>query len=153
MAFPMTWVVGVSVLLLLIFRSVVVPVKSILMNLLSVWAAYGVITGVFQHGWGAAALGLQRTPRIEAWIPLFMFTILFGLSMDYHIFLLTRIRERYVVSAPLTGRASRIELHAGDAVAAGATTLCTIEPVDGPRRTSSSRSRNCLSAASRSSDA
>jgi len=91
-----TFVLGLSfLLLLLIFRSIVVPLKSIVMNLLSVGAAYGVITAVFQHGWGASALGLQHTPRIEAWVPLFMFTILFGLSMDYHIFLLTRIRERF----------------------------------------------------------
>ncbi|MGE3856297.1 MAG: MMPL family transporter, partial [Dehalococcoidia bacterium] len=83
------FVLGLSfVLLLLIFRSIVVPLKSIVMNLLSVGAAYGVITAIFQHGWGASALGLQHTPRIEAWVPLFMFTILFGLSMDYHIFLL-----------------------------------------------------------------
>ena len=65
------------------------------MNLLSVGAAYGVVTAIFQHGWGASWLGFQQTPRIEAWVPLFMFTILFGLSMDYHIFLLSRIRERF----------------------------------------------------------
>ena len=91
-----SFVLGLSfVLLLLIFRSVVVPLKSILMNLLSVGAAYGVVTAIFQHGWGADLLGFQHTPRIEAWVPLFMFTILFGLSMDYHIFLLSRIRERF----------------------------------------------------------
>jgi uncharacterized membrane protein YdfJ with MMPL/SSD domain len=90
------FVLGLSfVLLLLIFRSIVVPLKSIVMNLLSVGAAYGVVTAVFQHGWGAEWLGFQQTPRIEAWVPLFMFTILFGLSMDYHIFLLSRIRERF----------------------------------------------------------
>ncbi|MCK9485384.1 MAG: MMPL family transporter [Dehalococcoidia bacterium] len=90
------FVLGFSlVLLTLIFRSVVVPVKSIIMNLLSVGAAYGVVVAVFQWGWGADALGFTQVDAIEAWLPLFMFTILFGLSMDYHIFLLTRIRERF----------------------------------------------------------
>ncbi|MSQ42492.1 MAG: MMPL family transporter [Dehalococcoidia bacterium] len=90
------FVLGFSfVLLLLLFRSVVVPVKAIAMNLLSVGAAYGVITAIFQLGWGSRVLPFQRVSEIEAWLPLFMFTILFGLSMDYHIFLISRIRERY----------------------------------------------------------
>ena len=90
------FVLGFSfVLLTLIFRSLVVPVKSIIMNLLSVGAAYGVVVAVFQWGWLADPLGFTQVDRIEAWLPLFMFTILFGLSMDYHIFLLSRIRERY----------------------------------------------------------
>ncbi len=89
------FVLGFSfVLLTMIFRSLVVPLKSIVMNLLSVGAAYGVIVAVFQWGWGAS-LGFQQVDAIEAWLPLFMFTILFGLSMDYHIFLLSRIRERF----------------------------------------------------------
>jgi RND superfamily putative drug exporter len=82
-------------LLLLVFRSIVVPLKAILMNVLSVGAAYGVLVLVFQRGLGAHLLGLQRAPVIEAWIPLFLFAILFGLSMDYHVFLLSRIREHY----------------------------------------------------------
>ncbi|MEX1021654.1 MAG: MMPL family transporter, partial [Dehalococcoidia bacterium] len=90
------FVLGFSfILLTLIFRSVVVPAKSIVMNLLSVGASYGVVVAVFQWGWGAGALGFTQVDRIEAWLPLFMFTILFGLSMDYHIFLLSRIRERF----------------------------------------------------------
>ena len=90
------FVLGLSFLLLmLIFRSVVVPLKSIVMNLLSICAAYGVITAIFQHGWGASWFGFHVTPRIEVWVPLFLFTILFGLSMATHIFLLTRIRERF----------------------------------------------------------
>jgi RND superfamily putative drug exporter len=89
------FVLGFSfILLTLIFRSVVVPVKSIIMNLLSVGAAYGVVVATFQWGWGTA-IGFTQVDKIEAWLPLFMFTILFGLSMDYHIFLLTRIRERF----------------------------------------------------------
>jgi putative drug exporter of the RND superfamily len=94
------WVIGVVLalsffLLLLAFRSLVIAVQSILMNLLSVGAAYGLVTLVFQQGVGADLLGFTEVERILAWLPLFMFCVLFGLSMDYHIFLLSRIRERY----------------------------------------------------------
>jgi len=83
------------VLLLLAFRSVVIPAKAILMNLLSVGAAYGLLVLVFQKGVGADLLGLTQVDSIEAWVPLFLFSLLFGLSMDYQVFLLTRIRERF----------------------------------------------------------
>ncbi|MGH8927929.1 MAG: MMPL family transporter [Acidimicrobiia bacterium] len=88
------------VLLMVVFRSIVVPIKAILMNLLSVMAAYGAITLVFQMGVGIGflnSIGFQfrQTDSIESWIPLFLFSVLFGLSMDYHVFLLSRIRERY----------------------------------------------------------
>ena len=90
------FVLGLSfVLLLVVFRSVVVPLKAILMNLLSVGAAYGLMVAVFQKGWGADLLGLQRVDFVEAWVPLFLFAVLFGTSMDYHVFLLSRIRERF----------------------------------------------------------
>ncbi len=90
------FVLGLSFLLLLLaFRSIVVPLKAIVMNLLSVGAAYGLIVLVFQHGVGASLFGFQQTDVIESWIPLFLFTVLFGLSMDYHVFLLSRIKERY----------------------------------------------------------
>ena len=90
------FVLGLSfVLLILVFRSIVIPAKAILMNLLSVGAAYGLLVLVFQKGVGADLLGFQQTDKIEAWLPLFLFSILFGLSMDYHVFLLSRIRERY----------------------------------------------------------
>jgi putative drug exporter of the RND superfamily len=82
-------------LLMLVFRSLVVPVKAILMNLLSVGAAYGLIVLAFQKGWGSRIFGFQQIDIVEAWIPLFLFSILFGLSMDYHVFLLSRIRERF----------------------------------------------------------
>jgi len=82
-------------LLLLAFRSVVVSAKAILMNLLSVGAAYGILVLVFQKGVGNDVLGFQQTPTIEAWLPIFLFCVLFGLSMDYHVFLLSRIREHY----------------------------------------------------------
>jgi uncharacterized membrane protein YdfJ with MMPL/SSD domain len=88
-------------LLTVVFRSIVVPVKAIIMNLLSVGAAYGAIVLVFQKGGPAIGktiadfLGFQQVDAIEAWLPLFLFSILFGLSMDYHVFLMTRIREEY----------------------------------------------------------
>src|SRR5688572_24855840 len=92
----MAFVLGLSFLILLVvFRSIVVPIKAMIMNLLSVGAAYGLMVMVFQHGIGAGLLGFQTVERIEAWVPLFMFAILFGLSMDYHVFLLTRIKERF----------------------------------------------------------
>ncbi|MEJ7839585.1 MAG: MMPL family transporter, partial [Thermomicrobiales bacterium] len=88
------FVLGLSFILLLVaFRSIVVPIASILMNLLSVGAAYGLTVAVFQHGWGNDVLGVMHTPVITSWIPVFLFCILFGLSMDYHVFLLSRIRE------------------------------------------------------------
>ena len=91
-----TFVLGLSfVLLTIVFRSLVVPLKAIFMNLLSVGAAYGLIVLVFQKGIGNGLLGFQQVDIVEAWIPLFLFTVLFGLSMDYHVFLLSRIRERY----------------------------------------------------------
>ncbi len=81
--------------LLLAFRSLVLPVLAIAMNLLSVGAAYGLLTFVLQDGHGAGIFGFQRVPVIEAWIPLFLFAVLFGLSMDYQVFLTSRIRERF----------------------------------------------------------
>ena len=90
------FVLGLSFLILLVvFRSIVVPIKAIIMNLLSVGAAYGIVVLVIQEGVGADLLGFRQVDRIESWVPLFMFAILFGLSMDYHVFLLTRIRERF----------------------------------------------------------
>ncbi len=91
-----TFVLGFSFLLLLVvFRSIVVPLKAVGLNLLSVGAAYGILVLVFQEGLGAGLLGLREAPVIESWLPLFLFAILFGLSMDYHVFLLSRIKERY----------------------------------------------------------
>jgi RND superfamily putative drug exporter len=83
------------VILTVVFRSIVVPIKAVILNLLSVGAAYGVLVLVFQHGFLAEPLGFRESPVIQAWIPLFLFAVLFGLSMDYHVFLLSRIRERY----------------------------------------------------------
>jgi len=90
------FVLGLSfILLMLAFRSLVVPTKAILMNLLSVGATYGLLVLVFQKGYGNELLGFQQTPVIESWVPIFLFCVLFGLSMDYHVFLLSRIREHY----------------------------------------------------------
>ncbi len=90
------FVLGVSFLLLtVVFRSLLLPIKAIILNLLAVGAAYGILVLVFQEGFLASTFGFQESPIIEAWIPLFLFTILFGLSMDYHVFLLSRIRERF----------------------------------------------------------
>ncbi len=87
-------VLGLSFLLMLIaFHSIVIPIKAILLNLLSTGAAYGILVLVFQDGWLASPLGITPSGVIESWVPLFIFTILFGLSMDYHLFILTRIKE------------------------------------------------------------
>lgn len=98
------FVLGLSfILLMVVFRSLVIPVKAIILNLLSMGAAYGLLVVVFQKGWGAGLFGFQQTDVIDLWIPLFLFSILFGLSMDYHVFLLSRIKERYDQTGDNTG--------------------------------------------------
>ena len=90
------FVLGFSfIILMLVFRSIVIPVKAVFMNLLSVGTAYGLMVLVFQKGVATDLLGFQHAEVIDVWVPLFLFSILFGLSMDYHVFLLSRIRERY----------------------------------------------------------
>jgi RND superfamily putative drug exporter len=91
------------VLLTVVFHSIVVPIKAILMNLLSVGATYGLVVLVFQKGFGADLLGFQATDKFEAWVPIFLFCLLFGLSMDYHVFLLSRVRERFDQTGDNTG--------------------------------------------------
>ncbi len=83
------------ILLLITFRSIVIALKAIVLNLLSVGAAYGVLVAVFQWGWGEGLLGFESNGGIASWLPIFMFVILFGLSMDYHVFILSRVREAY----------------------------------------------------------
>jgi putative drug exporter of the RND superfamily len=98
------FVLGLSfVLLTVAFRSVVIPLTAIAVNLLSVGAAYGLLVLVFQHGVGASLFGFGEAERIEAWVPVFLFSVLFGLSMDYQVFLLSRIRERYASTGDTTG--------------------------------------------------
>jgi uncharacterized membrane protein YdfJ with MMPL/SSD domain len=88
------FVLGLAFLLLLVtFRSIVVPIKAIVLNLLSVGAAYGVLVLVFQDGWGEGLLGFHSNGGVSSWLPLFLFVILFGLSMDYHVLILSRVRE------------------------------------------------------------
>jgi len=98
------FVVAVSVLLLMVvFRSVVIPLKAAIMNLLSIGAAYGVMTAVFQWGWGANLLGIDHAAPVSSWVPILIFAILFGLSMDYEVFLLSRIREKWLDTGDPTG--------------------------------------------------
>jgi len=87
-------------LLLVTFRSIVIPLKAILLNLLSVGAAYGVVIWIFQEGHLQSLLGFESTGAVTSWLPLFLFVVLFGLSMDYHVFILTRVREAYDRGAP-----------------------------------------------------
>jgi RND superfamily putative drug exporter len=92
------FVLGLSLILLTVaFRSVVVALVSIVLNLLAVGAAYGLVTLVFLKGHGAAFFGFQHVAVVDAWVPLFLFSVLFGLSMDYQVFLMSRIKERYDV--------------------------------------------------------
>ncbi len=84
------------ILLLMVFRSIVIPIKAIIMNLLSVGAAYGLVVLVFQEGVGNELFGFTQNDQIEAWLPVFLFAVLFGLSMDYHVFLLSRIQETFL---------------------------------------------------------
>jgi len=94
--YVLAFVLGLSFLLLLLaFRSLTIAAVSILLNLLSAGAAYGLLTLVFIHGAGAGIFGFRKVPVIDAWVPLFMFSVLFALSMDYQVFLMSRIKERY----------------------------------------------------------
>jgi len=87
-------------LLLVTFRSLVVPIKAIVLNLLSVGAAYGILVAVFQHSWAESILGFKSDGAIESWLPIFLFVVLFGLSMDYHVFILSRVRELWEKGVP-----------------------------------------------------
>ncbi|MFC5182806.1 MMPL family transporter [Actinomadura harenae] len=96
-------VMGVTFLLMLVFfRSPVIAATAIVLNLLSVGAAYGVMVAVFQHGWGASLVATHAVGALESWIPLFVFVVLFGLSMDYHVFVVSRIREAHDKGLPTT---------------------------------------------------
>ncbi len=115
-------VAGLAFLLLMVsFRSIALPLASIILNLLSVGAAYGVITLMFQDGWLHGLLGVTSTGAIAQWVPLFIFVFLFGLSMDYHVFILSRIRERHA-----QGMATADALTSGIATSAGVITSAAI---------------------------
>ncbi|MFD9907621.1 MMPL family transporter [Streptomyces sp. NPDC059063] len=108
-------------LMLLSFRSLAIAVTSILLNLLSVGAAYGILVMVFQHGWGASLVGAEGVGAIVAWLPLFLFVILFGLSMDYHVFVVSRIRE-----ARMQGRTTNDAIAHGVVTTAGVVTSAAV---------------------------
>jgi uncharacterized membrane protein YdfJ with MMPL/SSD domain len=94
MPWVLAFVLGLAFLLLLAtFRSVVIPLTAIVLNLLSVGAAYGVLVLIFQHDWAEGILGFTSNHSITSWLPMFLFVVLFGLSMDYHVFILSRIKE------------------------------------------------------------
>ncbi|MBT2676424.1 MMPL family transporter [Streptomyces sp. ISL-14] len=114
-------VVFAFVLMLLSFRSLTVAVTSIVLNLLSVGAAYGILVAVFQHGWGASLVGAEGVGAIITWLPLFLFVILFGLSMDYHVFVVSRIRE-----ARLRGRTTKEAIQHGVVTTAGVVTSAAV---------------------------
>ncbi|AVZ75993.1 hypothetical protein SLUN_31090 [Streptomyces lunaelactis] len=114
-------VVFAFVLMLLSFRSLTIAITSIVLNLLSVGAAYGILTAVFQHGWGASLVGAEGVGAIIAWLPLFLFVILFGLSMDYHVFVVSRIRE-----AKMQGRGTRDAITHGVVTTAGVVTSAAV---------------------------
>ncbi|MFG2945882.1 MMPL family transporter [Streptomyces adustus] len=114
-------VVFAFLLMLVSFRSLTVAITSIALNLLSVGAAYGILVAVFQHGWGASLVGAEGVGAIVTWLPLFLFVILFGLSMDYHVFVVSRIRE-----ARLRGRTTTDAIRHGVVTTAGVVTSAAV---------------------------
>ncbi|MEU9440252.1 MMPL family transporter [Streptomyces sp. NPDC048304] len=114
-------IVFAFLLMLLSFRSLTVALTSIVLNLLSVGAAYGILVAVFQHGWGASLVGAQGVGAIVTWLPLFLFVILFGLSMDYHVFVVSRIRE-----ARMSGRTTKDAIRHGVVTTAGVVTSAAV---------------------------
>ncbi len=121
------FVVGVSVLLLaMMFRSVVVPVKAACMNLLSIGASYGVLTAAFQWGWLTDLLGLDHATPVSSWIPILMFAILFGLSMDYEVFLLSRIREDWLATGEARASVVRGLASTGRVISAAAAIMVAV---------------------------
>src|ERR671937_807473 len=112
-------------LLLVAFRSIVIPIKAIVLNLLSVGAAYGVLVLVYQHHWAEPILGFRSNGAIISWLPLFLFVVLFGLSMDYHVFILSRVREAVDRGEPTEVAVRRsIALTAGVVTAAAVVMVC-----------------------------
>jgi uncharacterized membrane protein YdfJ with MMPL/SSD domain len=109
------------VLMLLSFRSLTVAVTTVVLNLLSVGAAYGILAMVFQHGWGASLFGAQGVGAVQSWLPLFLFVILFGLSMDYHVFVVSRIKEAHE-----RGLATRAAIFRGITTTAGVVTSAAV---------------------------
>ena len=121
------FVLGLAfVLLLLTFRSLVIPIKSIALNLLSVGASYGTLVLVFQHRWAEPILGFRSNGAIASWIPLFLFVLLFGLSMDYHVFILSRVRELVDAGTPTDQAVSRAIRRTAGTVTAAAIVMVAV---------------------------
>jgi RND superfamily putative drug exporter len=113
-------------LLMCVFRSILVPLKAALMNLLGIGAAYGVVVAVFQWEWGASLLGVEESLPIISFLPMFMFAILFGLSMDYEVFLMSRIREEYLHTGDNTLSVARGISHTGRVITAAAIIMVSV---------------------------
>ena len=113
-------------LLLLAYRSLVIPIKAAAMNLLSICAAYGVVVAVFQFGWGASLLGLDELVPIESYVPMMMFAVLFGLSMDYEVFLLTSFREHWTRTGDMVASVRRGLADTGEVVTAAASIMVVV---------------------------
>jgi RND superfamily putative drug exporter len=115
-----------ALLLMAVFRSVLVPLKAIVMNLLSIGAAFGIVTAVFQHGWGASVIGVDQTGPIIAFFPIFLFSIVFGLSMDYEVFLMSRIHEEWEREKDATEAVTRGLALTGRVITAAAAIMITV---------------------------
>lgn len=120
-------VIGLSfVLLVLVFRSLMIPLKAALMNLISIGAAYGVVVAVFQWGWGLGLVGADRTGPVESFLPMMLFAVLFGLSMDYEVFLVSRIREEYLRTGRNDVSVARGLSHTASVITAAATIMIVV---------------------------
>jgi putative drug exporter of the RND superfamily len=115
-----------ALLLMIVFRSVLVPLKAMLMNLLSIGAAFGLVVAVFQWGWLGSLIGLDGTGPIEAFLPVFLFAIVFGLSMDYEVFLMSRIHEEWESSHDATAAVTRGLALTGRVITAAAAIMVTV---------------------------
>jgi putative drug exporter of the RND superfamily len=115
-----------ALLLMIVFRSLLVPLKAVLMNLLSIGAAFGLIVAVFQWGWGASLIGLDSTGPIISFFPIFLFAIIFGLSMDYEVFLMSRIHEEWEHSKDATAAVTRGLALTGRVITAAAAIMVTV---------------------------
>ena len=121
------FVVAVSLLFLaMVFRSVVIPIKAAVMNLLSIGASYGIVTAIFQWGWGASLIGMDHAVPVSSWVPILMFAILFGLSMDYEVFLLSRIREDWLATGDPRGSVVRGLASTGRVISAAAAIMVAV---------------------------
>jgi RND superfamily putative drug exporter len=115
-----------ALLLMAVFRSVLVPLKAVVMNLLSIGAAFGLIVAVFQWGWGASLIGIDGTGPIISFFPIFLFAIIFGLSMDYEVFLMSRMHEEWENSHDATASVTRGLALTGRVITAAAAIMCTV---------------------------